>query len=111
MPKNVPSPEARLTDSLDRLNGTIETLPRKYRHILSPGRNLIFSFLRGIASGLGVLVAVAIIVPLLVTFLRSVNWVPIIGNFVNDVAEQMEQARVERGSGRGSMRSLNGELK
>lgn len=87
------SAEEHLRRSVERLDRTIEELPKKFSNDLDPGRSLFFSFLKGIASGLGVLVSVAIIVPFIISSLRSINWVPLIGKFVSEIAVQMEQAQ------------------
>lgn len=52
----------------------------------------MFTYVKGIVYGLGALTAFAIIIPLVVSLLQRVEWVPLIGNFVHDVAVRMEQA-------------------
>jgi hypothetical protein len=50
-------------------------------------------FLRGIAYGLGFLTGFAIIIPILIAFLRSIEWVPLVGGFVTDIVLQIEEAQ------------------
>lgn len=49
------------------------------------------SFWQGVAYGIGFVVAVAVLVPVFVWTLRSVNWPPIIAGFVDEIVEQMER--------------------
>jgi hypothetical protein len=86
-------PEEKLSRSLEHLDRTISELPEEYSLILHPGKHLIFTYLKGIIYGLGVLTAVAIVIPLLVALLRSVEWVPLVGDFVERVVIRIEQQR------------------
>jgi hypothetical protein len=88
--------QARLAGELKQLREIAENIPRKFDLFFHPGKHLFFTFLKGVASGLGVIAAVAIVVPIVVAMLRGVQWIPVIGNFVNQIAEQMEQARGRR---------------
>ena len=85
-----------LKDSLDELHETMLLLPDQYKWVFRPGRHLWFSFAKGIAYGLGLLAAVAIVVPLCVALLREINWVPIVGDFVAEVAERIERVNSRR---------------
>lgn len=85
--------QKRLERSIQELNKTAKMLPHELgypRHVL---KKLLYTFLKGVAYGLGAIVAVAIIIPLFIAFLRSANWVPMIGDFISDIAIQMEQAQ------------------
>ncbi|TSC57616.1 MAG: hypothetical protein Greene041619_1044 [Candidatus Peregrinibacteria bacterium Greene0416_19] len=86
-------PPDPLTKSMDRLTGTIEQIPREYDLFFQPGRHLLFTYVKGIVSGLGALTAVAIVVPLLLSMLKEVQWVPLVGDFVARVSVRMEQVR------------------
>ena len=83
--------EKDLVRALRDLQGTIHDLPEDHSYVFHPGKHLFLTYLKGIVYGLGVLTAVAIIVPLIVTMLRHVSWVPLVGDFVKDVAERVEQ--------------------
>jgi hypothetical protein len=87
------SSEERLEHSLNHLAKVAERLPKDLGFPRNPFQYLVVSFLKGIAYGFGALVAVAVVVPLVISVMRSVNWVPIIGNFVADIATQMEVTR------------------
>ncbi len=62
--------------------------------VFNPGRNLLFTYLRGIVYGLGAITAVAIVIPLLVAILQQIQWVPLLGNFVQDVLVRVEETRI-----------------
>lgn len=76
--------EERLTHSMNLLRTDME---RMHCWIFTTRR----SFLQGLAYGLGFVVAVAVLVPILVWMLRSVNWPPLVAHFVDQVTEQMER--------------------
>ncbi len=84
--------EQKLAQSLDALNATIRELPEEYGYAFHPAKNLLFTYLKGIITGLGVLTAAAIVVPVVIWFLREVQWVPLVGDFVSEVATRMEEA-------------------
>lgn len=87
-----PSDQRELVRSLDRLRSTIADTPKQYELFFHPGKHLFFTFLKGIVSGLGVLAAIAVVIPLVITMLREVQWVPLIGDFLSSVATRMEEA-------------------
>lgn len=90
------APEQQLSTSLRTLNATIIDLPEKYGYVFQPGKHLFITYLKGIVYGLGVLTAVAIVIPILVAMLQQVSWVPIIGDFVKDIATRVEESNVRR---------------
>ena len=54
-------------------------------------RRLFQNFLSGIAYTIGTLIAVAVVVPLIMYFLKDIEWVPLIGDFVDRVIEQVQE--------------------
>lgn len=56
-------------------------------------RFLWIAFLRGIMYGLGIIVAFAIVVPILLTILSYINWVPFIGDIVTEIIARIEATR------------------
>ena len=70
--------EEELAKTLRHLEKVIVELPEHYKYIFHPGRSLWCHFLRGIMYGLGILVAVAIVIPFLITLLHKIEWVPLI---------------------------------
>ena len=93
MEKKPASSERDLKRSLDELTKTIQRIPAEHDLFFHPGKHLFFVFLKGIVSGLGVLAAAAIAVPFILWMMKGVAWVPLIGDFVSDIATQVEDAR------------------
>jgi hypothetical protein len=87
------SKERELTRAIDELHAAVSGLPEEYSHIFHPGRQLLFTYLRGIVSGLGALTAVAIVIPIIVTVLQQVQWVPLVGDFTERILNRIEQTR------------------
>ncbi len=86
-------PERDLTRAIGNLEQVVVRFPEQYPHIFRPGRELMFTYLKGIVYGLGALTAVAIVIPLLVTLLQQIQWVPLIGDFTEDVLHRIEQSQ------------------
>tara|TARA_Y100000310_G_scaffold334072_1_gene412944 strand:+ start:509 stop:799 length:291 start_codon:yes stop_codon:yes gene_type:complete len=90
------STEEQLQRSIDHLDKTIRKLPDQYAAIFHPGKNLFLHFLRGIVYGLGVIVAVALVIPLAILLIDQIQWVPLVGDFLQEVVTRMEQVRTLR---------------
>jgi len=90
------STDEQLKRSIDRLEGTIRKMPEQYAAVFHPGKNLFMHFLRGIVYGLGMIVAVALVLPFAVLLIDQVQWVPLLGDFLNEVVSRMEQVRMLR---------------
>ncbi len=58
-------------------------------NILSKRSMLVRSFLGGIAWGVGSVIGATFVVALLIAFLRSINWVPIVGDIAGKVSQSM----------------------
>lgn len=86
--------ERRLERAMGKLQRTIAEMPMKYDFAFSysPWKRLLLAFGKGIASTLGVAVAAAIIIPLVLSLLQSVNWTPLVGDFLTNVARYMERS-------------------
>lgn len=52
---------------------------------------LSLAFLRGVFSAVGAMIAVAIVIPMIVFALRSIQWPEIISGFISTIVSQMEQ--------------------
>jgi len=91
MSSHAPSKEERLVKALRDLEKEVHALPEHYSYLFNPMKNVWLMFLKGIAYGLGILVAVAIVVPLTIAMLRSIEWVPLIGDFLTDITQSMEE--------------------
>lgn len=60
---------------------------------LETGRFLWMGFLRGIVYGLGILVSIAIVAPILLALLSSIDWIPFIGDIITEVIRRLEETR------------------
>lgn len=87
------SKKRSLDRAVDRFERRLAALPEEYDFFFHPGKHLFFTFLKGIVSGLGVIVAAAIVIPLVLWMLRGIQWVPLLGDFVERVAEHIQDAR------------------
>ncbi len=59
-------------------------------------RLLMFNFARGLAVGLGTLLGASVLLSLIVWALSQIEFLPIIGEFAAQIAEQMNDARGSR---------------
>ncbi len=100
MKKTRKTPSSSLTaaerDFEKALNDATKALKVLADHeIVRPKRLYTFYFMRGVLQSLGVLVAIAIIIPLLlplvITLLRQIEWVPILGDTVSRIITQVEE--------------------
>lgn len=77
-----------LRQEIARLNGH-----RFVRILNSPWKGIGFQFLRGIAFGLGSVVGATLVVSALGFALSTVNFLPIIGDWASEIANQIELNR------------------
>lgn len=78
----------RLTQEVERLN-----THRFVRLHDSPLRLVLFQFFRGLAFGLGTALGATILVSLLAWWLSQFEFVPILGDWAAQIADQIEKAR------------------
>jgi hypothetical protein len=86
-------PEQELASAVRSLEHTIVRMPEEHGIVFHPAKHLLFTYMKGIAYGLGALTAVALILPLILSLLQQVAWVPIAGDFVHRVIERLEQSQ------------------
>lgn len=55
-------------------------------------RMLTFQFVRGLAFGLGTVIGATILVSLVALFLARIDFIPIIGEWASQIAEQIKTA-------------------
>ena len=79
---------ARLRAEVARLNGH-----RFLRDLNSRPRLLWTSFLRGLAMGLGTVAGATILVSVAAFLLAQVNWIPILGDWAQQIAEEIQPER------------------
>lgn len=91
--KKLPDDAAKLTEAINQLYDRMDVLAAHF----SPARFLWMGFLRGIVYGLGILVAFALVVPILLAVLSSFDWVPIIGDILTEIIARIEATRTGAG--------------
>ena len=89
MPPKKISDEKELKEAIVQLDTHMKTLADHYE----PAKYLWMGFLRGIVYGLGILVAISLVVPLIIALLSSIDWIPVIGDFVADIALRIQSAQ------------------
>lgn len=72
---------------------SLDTHMEKLASYYEPHRYLWMGFLRGIVYGLGILISIAIVMPLLLALLSTIDWVPFIGDIVQEVVVRLENAQ------------------
>ena len=90
MPTKNTSSVEQLEKSIKSLTATVRKLPDLYGHLFYVKKSLWVAFLRGVMYGLGFVVGIALVVPIIVGLLRYVEWVPLIGDFVTQVIERIQ---------------------
>lgn len=82
-----------VVSSIHHLEKTVKQFLEEYKLMSHPWKSFFIALARGVAYGLGILLATAIVVPIIVYSLRSINWVPLVGDFVMDIAERVEEVQ------------------
>ncbi len=57
---------------------------------------ILGNFLGGLFWGLGSVIGATIIVALLITFLRTIDFVPLLGNFTNQILSSIQQKQTQQ---------------
>lgn len=78
----LPEPqEEALIQEIEKLEDAVRST------VVSTPQKIFRGFLYGISSTIGALVTVAILIPIFVYFLKNIQWIPLIGTFVEKVSE------------------------
>lgn len=85
------SSDEKLAKEIAALRGTIVKAEKRWSGSMQTRWQLALSFLKGVLSTLGALAVLVIVTPLVVWFLRSIQWPPIIENIVAKAILQIEQ--------------------
>lgn len=93
--KDQPRPPQELADEVTALRREIELLNshRFVRIHNSIPRLLAFNFARGLAVGLGTVLGATVLLSVLVWSLSQIEFLPIIGEWAAEVAQQMRAAQ------------------
>ncbi|MFH1670145.1 MAG: DUF5665 domain-containing protein [Patescibacteria group bacterium] len=95
----MPSQEEKLIKSLESLTDAFHDFSERSLMVRS-GKNLSIFFLRGVMYGLGILFAIAIVIPVIVWLFQWIEWVPLIGDFVTQIIKRIEEVSQMNGFGR-----------
>ncbi len=57
---------------------------------------MINNFLGGLAWGLGTVIGATVVVAILISVLKTVNFVPVVGGFVSDILQSVETRQLQR---------------
>lgn len=87
--KTTASSDESLAQSMRNLDMHMEKLAQFYK----PQRFLWLGFIRGIVYGLGIVVAIAIVLPIILWLLSTIDWIPYIGDLVSEIISRMESAQ------------------
>ncbi|MCB9808274.1 hypothetical protein H6770_03370 [Candidatus Peribacteria bacterium] len=88
-----PPLEDDLASIIHMLNDNVQYLAS----LQETARFLWVAFLRGIMYGLGIIVAFAIVVPIILWLLSTINWIPFIGDIVTEIITRIEATRTGAG--------------
>ena len=91
--KKPSSKEQTIMRSVKSLDDSIAELPKAFAYILQPWKRFLLSVMQGIGYGLGIIIAFAIVIPLLALLLQSIDWVPLIGDLFVQVSERIESVQ------------------
>ncbi|MBU2213432.1 hypothetical protein KKC44_06060 [Patescibacteria group bacterium] len=86
----MPSQEEKLIKSLESLTGAFHDFSERSLMVRS-WKNLSIFFLRGVMYGLGILFAIAIVIPIIIWLFHWIEWVPLIGDFVTQIIKRIEE--------------------
>ena len=93
---NVVTLPRELLPAFRRLEQSLDRIDHYVRKQLDWRMVMLRSALGGMVSVLGALVTIAIIVPIVIWFLRGVQWPPVVDAVVNRVLERVEEQQEQR---------------
>jgi len=88
--RTIPS-GGKLAKEIAALRGAIVKAETRWSRSMQTRWQLALSFLKGALSALGALAVLVLVTPLVVWFLREIQWPPIIEDIVSKVILQIEQ--------------------
>lgn len=78
---------------MQKLRLAIENLNQSLQKSISVKKQMKQRFFMGLAYGLGTVLAVSLFIPLLILLLDKIEWVPVIGDFVNEVIQHLQKTK------------------
>jgi hypothetical protein len=87
------NPEVNLESRLQNLNESVDKLSRQMQNANSFWRNAVLSIIRGLTFSLGATLIFGLAIAILVVFIQSIDYVPIINEIFNSesIRELIEQ--------------------
>lgn len=79
------SHEHNLIEEMENLEDAVRS------SVVPASRQIVRGFFTGMFSALGALVAIAILVPLLIYFLKNIEWIPLIGTFIERISNYTQR--------------------
>ena len=71
--------EHELIEEMEHLEDAVRS------SVVPASTQIVRGFFTGMSSALGTIVAIAIVIPLLIYFLKNVEWIPLIGTFIERI--------------------------
>lgn len=85
--------DAQLLKAVNELRAAVKDLPNHLDDLYNPRKRLVMFFLRGVLYGVGFLMAFAVVIPVIIWFLQSVEWVPLLGEIMGEIALRIDAVR------------------
>ncbi len=85
------------TDMLTQVTKELQIL-NKHRYIRmhnSAFRLVMFNFIRGLAFGLGSVIGATVLLSVLVYWLAQFEWLPVIGDWLGELKDQIDPRNIE----------------
>lgn len=83
-------PESKnIVKTMKSLDKHMEMLASHYQ----PQKYILMAFVRGIFYGLGIIVSIAIVLPILLAVLSTIDWIPYVGDLISEIVYRMESAQ------------------
>ncbi len=84
--------EASLAKEIHEATEVLKEVEQQSENIVK-SQSLLHRFAGGLFSALGAVVLAVIVIPIVVTFLQRVQWIPVIGDFISRVVKQVEHSQ------------------
>jgi len=86
--------EAELAKNVKDLTKQLTRLKKQdfFKYFTDTKRFLLFSFLQGLLRGFGAIIGATILVGIVIYILSQITFIPLIGDFISDVLEQIQSS-------------------
>ena len=93
MPSTRSSSGPDLARAVSRLEKAVESADKRFAASRTWTSIMTYSLVRGMFYGLGMLLAFALLIPIVVSLMSRAGWLPIVGQFFIQASERIEDAR------------------